>query len=302
MRRSVLSAGLGLTLTGLLAVPALAAPAADSGSDSAWASADSGSLAGRSHDRLVVVPRRPEDPSDRRPVDGRPDRPHDALEELRMACHGRTNDEGRAAVGCQWSPTELERAAGYRLERADGDAREVIFRTDDVTQTTFVDSEIRPGQRYRYRVIVVNADGRTIGVGGPVTAGVEADRDMERLHLVCEAGEDGSVVGCKWEPARSHDVAGYQLWRAVDRDGRQLVYRGGPEITSYVDDDLRGAKVVHYAVVAVDADGEMIGRSGAVTIRFIDEPGTGPIVDVKPVDRPIPVSPDEVGPPESVQD
>ena len=287
MRRSLLSAGLGLTLTGLLAMPALAAPNADP----MWATIDAGSFAGSSHDRIVLPGARLLGPSDARAVDVRPDdRPdHDLehdLEQLRLACHGRTNDEGRAAVGCEWSATGLERAAGYRLERYDGDAREVIFRTDDLTRTTFVDTKIRPGVRYIYRVAVLDADGTTIGVGGPVRAGVEADRELEALQLGCEARDAGSVVGCRWESARSKEVAGYQLWRAVDRNGRELVHRGGSDITSYVDDDLGGAHVVHYTVIAVDADGEMIGRSRAVTLRLVDQRVDRPTVRQSDTVRP----------------
>ncbi len=289
MRRSLLSAGLGLTLTGLLAVPALAGPVrSGSGPDgralSTWATVDSVSISGLSHDRLALVPRY-RVPSDSQPTDVRPgvrpDGPEHNLEVLTMACHGRVNDEGRAAIGCEWSASELERAAGYRLERADGDVREVVFRTDDITQTMFVDIEITVGQRYIYRVVVVDAAGGTIGIGGPVKAGTEADRHLEALTMTCQARADAPIVGCQWEPVRSNDLAGYQLWRAVDRDGRELIHRGGLDFTHYVDEDLKGAAIVHYAVIAVDASGETIGRSRAVTIRFGDEPGPRPTVDVR---------------------
>jgi hypothetical protein len=102
----------------------------------------------------------------------------------------------RGAVACEWSKSQRPDFAGYRLFRAPGvdpadpaddaahlaadlaadlgddrpdTARQVIYRGD---ARRYLDSDVRPGQRYRYLVQSVNDWGRAVGHSAVVHVGV----------------------------------------------------------------------------------------------------------------------------------
>ncbi len=125
----------------------------------------------------------------------------------------------------------------------------------------------------------MDAHGKTIGQGGPVTAGVRApDTDIEVLKLECAAADEAFAARCHWRASTSGNAVGYQLWRIVNRGERELVHRGGLDQTSVADRLPRNTMLVRYAVLAVDADGEIVGQSRPFVLRFDSSPG-GPTID-----------------------
>ncbi len=110
---------------------------------------------------------RPARPSAAVEVRPRPDRP----EHLRLACQPASDGEQRG-IGCRWSPSTSRRFAGYRLVRGTPDGREVVFRTADRAHTRFLDTNVRPGVRYRYAVVAVDAAGHIVGRSSVVTTGI----------------------------------------------------------------------------------------------------------------------------------
>ena len=60
----------------------------------------------------------------------------------------------------------------------------------------------------------------------------------------------------------------YELWRVVNRGHRELVGEYRPHVFAARDDVPEDAAVVKYAVLAFDADGEIVGRSRPTAIRF----------------------------------
>lgn len=97
-------------------------------------------------------------------------------EQLRFGCRlvradTERPDVHRRGIACRWSATQQRNAAGYVLYRSvDGGAREVVYR-GGLERTRFLDTEVRPGHRYTYAVVVVDADGEPLGGGGPDTVG-----------------------------------------------------------------------------------------------------------------------------------
>jgi hypothetical protein len=102
----------------------------------------------------------------------------------------------------------------------------------------------------------------------------------EALHMKCRQVEPGvAAVECAWRPATHPAAAGYQLWRIVDRGHRELVWRGGLDATSHVSPVPADASVARYAVLAVNKDGRIVGRSRVQTVHLrLPEPPT----DVRP--------------------
>ena len=50
----------------------------------------------------------------------------------------------------------------------DGGPREKIYRTGLDGRRAFLDTDIKAGQHIRYAVVALAADGRVVGLGGPV--------------------------------------------------------------------------------------------------------------------------------------
>jgi hypothetical protein len=271
MQRLLFSVGLGLTICAGLVVPAGAQRDRD---------AAVRPIAVESVDTpITAVPI-----TDARPTDVRPD-VEPPMETLRLACHGRMADNGRAGVACEWSKTTSRAAAGYALVRTDGDTRTTVFTTRDLATTVAVDTNIRIGVTYGYSVLVLDENGRTIGRGGPVRAGVKApdpDPEIEVLTMHCEAADHVLAARCEWRTATSRAAVGYQLWRIVNRGEREQVWRGGLDHTAARDVLPDDTIVVRYAVLAVDKNGDVVGQSRPVALRFVDGP-TDRTIDRAPV-------------------
>lgn len=74
--------------------------------------------------------------------------------------------EQTVGVACQWRPAEAP-VAGYRLGRLELGGRKIIFRTGDLTKTTFGDVKVRKGLQYAYILQLLGQGGRVIGQSRP---------------------------------------------------------------------------------------------------------------------------------------
>ncbi len=220
------------------------------------------------------------------------------VEAMRLNCSARDGDV--AAIGCRWSVPDG--AAGIRLIRValgSGMGRVTVYRTDDPTDNTHVDTPVRRGVRYLYAVRAVDSAGRLVGASRPVIAGVpKGDTPaVEVLRLRCEA--TGTVTArCEWSlpdgPARV-----VTLWRSVDGAAREQVasFRV-PFPTSYGDQVPSSSSRAVYAVIATDGAGEIVARSRADGVAFPDADPAA--VDVDPVDtRPVETRPVDTRPVDS---
>lgn len=98
---------------------------------------------------------------------------------------------------------------------------------------------------------------------------VERPADIAVLSLGCKGGEsdaNGQVAGCRW--SSTDNARAYQLWRIVDRGHRELVGTYDNTTTVARDDVPDDAVLVRYAVIALDSEGEIVGRSRVQRVRF----------------------------------
>lgn len=127
--------------------------------------------------------------------------------------------------------------------------------------------------------------GPTGSPGGPLDARPALDRPIDRPDVpneikarcvgsVRDTGE-GSVE-CNWTAREDLDVAGWQLWKIMVRPEhgeRALVAELRPEVTTFVDTDVEVPAHYLYAVLAIDADGEIIARSAVAPASLNKPPG-----------------------------
>lgn len=125
-----------------------------------------------------------------------------------------------------------------------------------------------------------------------------SDHPIEVLDLGCEAlhAGDGPVdgedhlrahgVACRWSSTSIETATGYQLWRVLGEGAREIVWRGGLDVTSHAERVPADAHVATYAVVAVNEAGETVARSRAVHVRLVHDHGHKPTVaEVQPVEE-----------------
>ncbi len=141
MRRAILAAGIGLTLTSLVAQPVSAQT-----------------------DRPQAQDARPDVVEGNRPADPTP-LPDPRAEErnveaLTLACKQRADLN---VVGCEWRPATSERAAGYQLWRlVDRGHREMVWR-GGLDQTNAADRVPEDAAVARYVVLAVDSNGKIVG-------------------------------------------------------------------------------------------------------------------------------------------
>jgi len=77
-------------------------------------------------------------------------------------------DNAKHGSLCRWSDAVRDSAVRYVLWRSvNGGPREAIYRTPEDGRRSFLDTDVKPGQRIRYAVVALNAGGRVVGFGGP---------------------------------------------------------------------------------------------------------------------------------------
>ena len=202
------------------------------------------------------------------------------IEAIRLNCRVRATDADQV-VRCEWSEPQARAAAGvklYRLDPAVDDHRRLIYRSGDLSQTTFTDAHVRQGHKYAYGIVVVDANGRVVGRSRAEWVRVPVIHDVEVLRLACELGPQREAVGCEWSTPQTRDTYVVSLWRSVNDGERELVERfrpAGPN--TYRDRVPAGATHVTYVVIATSETDRIVARSRPDTVRI-------PTIDVGPAD------------------
>lgn len=213
---------------------------------------------------------------------------------LKLRCRGTHDRDGMPGVICKWTRPTVTTARVLVLERNSGEGFEPIWRTDNLRRRRYFDATAEPGHRYRYRVRVYDARG-TLVAASRANGAVVPVPDFDIMKLLCVgdivpvrdslandlAHPGQKVARCEWSEVDG-DVEAYQLWRIVNRGHRELVGTYGAETLHARDALPPEARVVRYAVLALDGEREIIGRSRVATVRF---PTIDVITDV-PADQP----------------
>ncbi|MEM7286013.1 MAG: hypothetical protein AAF480_06645 [Actinomycetota bacterium] len=201
-------------------------------------------------------------------------------EKPKIRCRGAIALGGAPKVKCRWTESEHPDAAAYKIVRVGGGERTVVFRTGDTSVTRYTDKDVEFGVRYRYRVVVLNEEGERIQRSRWNKA-IVVKPDVERLKMECGVVDTATdaitdlapdaarhSILCQWRPAQSEAAVEYQLWRRIRGQHRELVATVGLDTLSHLDHVPGDTTKVVYAVLALDSDGEIVGRSGLSKIRF----------------------------------
>ena len=228
------------------------------------------------------------------------------------------------SVSLAWDAVTADDLAGYSVFRGEGSTApatdgQPLSGTDPVTATSYTDATAVGGSTYTYAVVAVDAAGNR---SEPVTATAtalqatdpdpdpdpdpqpepqpEPDTTAPAAPTGLTATVDGGDVDLSWTAPADDDVAGYRVHGAaaspVTTDGAALSGAEPVAATSFTDTTLAAGESRTYAVVAVDAAGNVSDASGEATAQVPADPGPadpgpadpGPGPDPGPGDPPPP--------------
>jgi hypothetical protein len=120
--------------------------------------------------------------------------------------------------------------------------------------------------------VAVGEDGTRLGISNLVA--VRIGRPAEALRFNCAFVIDGDSrgVACRWGEASRPAAVRYVLYRSVDGAAREAIYRVGLNgRRAFLDTEIVAGQTIRYAVVALAADGRVVGIGGpdAVTIPAV---------------------------------
>jgi len=168
------------------------------------------------------------------------------------------------AIVCRWVAPEGVNVAKYRLWRRvdDGPRRLLAVKRADAP-LRYADFAIRTGHAYHYRVVGVGADGARVAISSAATVRVFRGPEVLRFNCFVLIDSDRRGAMCNWSDANRPAAARYVLWRSVDGGPRQAIYRVGEDgRRSFLDQDVKAGQVIRYAVVALNANGRIVGYGG----------------------------------------
>jgi hypothetical protein len=166
-------------------------------------------------------------------------------------------------IVCRWSAVEGAAVAEYRVwRRVDGRAAKLIAKVAPDAPLRHADFAIRPGHTYTYRIVARAADGTRLATSARVS--LRVGRPAEALRFNCFYKVDAAIdgVACRWAASTRPAAVRYVLFRSVDGAAREAIYRtplNGRR--SFLDTDVSSGQRIRYAVVALAADGRVVGLS-----------------------------------------
>ncbi len=105
---------------------------------------------------------------------------------------------------------------------------------------------------------------KTVAEMSEVVDGVVDALATAKLNCHGHVEQGTGVVGCAWRVDSDRTVASWQLWNLQtrpERGSRNLVAELGADVRSYRDPEVAVPAAYVYAVIGLDADGEIVARS-----------------------------------------
>lgn len=178
----------------------------------------------------------------------------------------------RPAIVCRWAAPVGVDVRAYRLWRSvDGGARELIARVPAGDPLRHADRAIARGHAYTYRVVGIGADGSRVALSNLETIRIGRPAEALRFRCAFVIADEARGVGCRWSEATRPAAERYVLLRSVDGGPREKIYRTGLDgRRAFLDTDIKAGQHIRYAVVALAADGRVVGLGGPVRVRIPD--------------------------------
>lgn len=174
------------------------------------------------------------------------------------------------AIAFEWRPATDPRVAGVRIYRdtpgSDDKALYRIATIDSTLQTHYIDKDLTPATRYRYRFTTVDAQGRESMPRKTVTAKtLSLPEPVSFFTATKELARRAKLI---WRPHPDLRVSGYEIERKDPGEEHfELIDRlEGRLNAEYIDSDLENDKLYRYRITARTCEGDRTAPSKVVTV------------------------------------
>jgi hypothetical protein len=176
-------------------------------------------------------------------------------------------------IVCSWTGLDSVAVRAYRLWRStDGNPRVLIAIVQPGQPLRHADPNVSGGHVYRYFVAAIGPTGNRVGASNVVTVRLARFPEVLRFNCFFKVdGVDGAIQGveCHWSAATRPTAVRYVLYRSVDGAARQAIYRTPlAGARSFLDRDVKAGQTIRYAVVALAADGRIVGVGGPDSVKI----------------------------------
>lgn len=172
----------------------------------------------------------------------------------------------RNAIGFEWAKITDSRVRGINIYRSSEGEEKHIATISNAYATHFVDTQVKPGQSYRYTF-------KTLRFGKEATSGVHIKaHTLPPLQSVpflkaYKAGE--GAVKLLWNPHSNESINGYIIERSVNGDEwRYLAQVKGRIMVEYIDTFVRQGREYRYRIIAKGYDDTTSRPSQPAQIRL----------------------------------
>lgn len=158
----------------------------------------------------------------------------------------------------------------YQVEKSlDGESWKPL--SDKIAETKFIDSDVKIGNTYHYRVKSsmvydeVAIEGR---LSAPQSLTVT---DISPPAVVTGVTVVASSVNVRifWNGVKDKDLAGYKIYRRIDGEKKaEMIGKVSNTSTIFIDKDLVENKKVYYSVTSFDKGGKESAKSKEATTRY----------------------------------
>ena len=172
----------------------------------------------------------------------------------------------RNTIGFEWAKITDSRVRGINIYRSSEGEERLVATISNAYATHFVDTQVKPGQRYRYTF-------KTLRFGKEAASGARIEvRTLPPLRGVSflkayKAGE--GAVKLLWRPHGNESINGYIIERSVNGEAwRYLAKVKGRIMVEYIDTFVRRGREYRYRIIAKSYDDTTSRPSQPAQIRL----------------------------------
>jgi hypothetical protein len=192
---------------------------------------------------------------------------------------GITAKAGDQQVALRWQPVSslsdgkaADMEIKYQLLRSAG-GKDLTSVGDPVSATSFVDRQVRNGQKYFYAVqsMMVHEDELVNGGVSEKVSVTPVDRTPPLPPSGVTSVQTGVGIKIFWDKSESADISGYRVYRrAANKDSYELLGKVEPQYTLFVDSKASDSVRYYYAITAVDqaTPPNESNKSREATVRY----------------------------------
>lgn len=180
----------------------------------------------------------------------------------------------RDRVGLAWNVNAEGDLAGYAVYRATGPEGTFELLAPEVRDSYYVDQAVSSGLTYHYAVTALDLGGNESEASNVVSVTIQDPPPAIPTGLVASASD--RAVSLKWNDNSEADLAGYAVYRFTGSENVFQRLADGLGVTSYTDETVSSDLTYHYAVTALDLQGNESDLSNVVSITVQDPPPLAP--------------------------